>query len=135
LEENVKRKSIRIGLATALVLLALLVAGCAGAKKGIEGTWAFTPSAGVTDTIVITASTWSETVTSSGTMNCTINNLDTGASHILMTVTSGSGLLSLMYPSGTVIYVTYSLNGDSLLLDGQTGSYPASATVGPYTRQ
>ncbi len=120
-----------------IVVLIILLAGCAS-KPGVEGTWVYS-TGGLTDTIVITPSTWSETYTSaipgiSGTMNATISNIDTGASHILMTVTSTSGIFS-SYANGTVLYMTYSLNGSSLLISGQTGSYPASAAGGPYTRQ
>jgi hypothetical protein len=136
LEEEVKRKSIGPALFRVLVLLVLLVAGCTGAKKGIEGTWVYTTH-GQTDTIAITPSAWSENNTTAGTLDCTINNIDTGASHILMTVTSSSGYYFSLYGyvAGTVLYVTYSLNGDSLLLDKIAGTYPASATVGPYIRQ
>lgn len=125
-----KTKSIWLGLAMAVVLL---VAGCTGGgnpggNTGLEGTWVD----GV-NTIVITASTFGVS-NAGGTLDCSINNVDSGAGHILMTVTSSTGVYPLVYTPGTLAYVTYVLNGNTLVLDMQPGSYPAAATM-TFTRQ
>jgi hypothetical protein len=134
LEENVKKTRIGLGLFVVLVLLVLLSVGCAGGKKGIEGTWV-TSSSGLTETLVITASTVSvsDTGTITASLTLSITNNDTGASHLLMTQTSATGIYTIL-PNGTQWYATYHVNGDTLLFSASNSGYPSTASTS-YTRQ
>jgi hypothetical protein len=126
LEEKVKRKSVWIGLC---VLLVVLIASCkGGGSADLEGTWV-----SGTTVIVITASTLSAVDTVNGTWNCTIDNVDSAAGHMLLTQTAATGNYAML-PNGTPFYATYKLTGDTLLFESSNTGYPPTATTS-FTRQ
>lgn len=70
-------------------------------------------------------------------MDSSITSYDVAAGHIITQVTATTGDYVAAIAVGTVIYITYSISGNEMLLSmDETGTaYPVTATGGPYIKQ
>ncbi len=132
------KKLLKLSLGVVLVALVLAFASCSGASGGgnagpdYVGTW-YASVSGMSNTMIITATTLSMSG-SLGTLSSSITSADTGAGHLLLSVSSSTGVLS-MYASGSSVYLTYSVSGSTMYISMSNSSYPSTATGGPYTKQ
>ena len=127
------RKWILGGLA-ALMLAALALAGCSSAIGNtyeFDGSWTLLGLA----TWQFGSSSGSYTVFSTYTVNFTYITVDENAKHILVDITSVTGLGSGV-TAGVPAYITYSISGNQIYvhLDG-TSYVTATGSDGPYTKQ
>ena len=113
--------------------LSFLLSSCGGSNGGggmpdFVGTWSATQS-GETVTFVFT--TGSLSVTASGvlsaTWDCSFQSVDENAKHIQMVQTSATGLYASLFPNGTVLYMTYRVDGNSIYLKVSDSGYPPTA--------
>ena len=96
------------------------------------GVWLY--SAATPDELTMTTTTFFKDVgLGAGTMECSITSYDENANHIEMSTTSATGIFT--YPTGTVLYMKYSVSGNELFMEMFTTDYPPSATQGPYIKQ
>ena len=77
---------------------------------------------------------WKLSGSETGTLEFTIDEVDDTANHVLMILSAGTGVFSGA-EIGTVLYLTYSISGDSLYFDLDDTTYPATATIGPFIKQ
>jgi hypothetical protein len=116
-------------------LLLLVGAGCAlPIWSELFGTWELS-SGGVTESLKFGTVnfTYELSGASTGTLKCSIDDVNDLLNHVQLTVTSATGDWSST-PIGTVYLMTYRISGNSLYWDWSTTAYPASATIGPYTK-
>jgi hypothetical protein len=127
-----------------ILLLVLAVVTCfvlscknnGGGDPAYVGTWVESYTGG-SETITFTTSTMNVVDVGSlaGTMAASFKAVDEGAKHIQVAVTSGTGSVYGSIPAGFILYVTYNVTGSSLYVSISPTAYPATASMGPYTRQ
>jgi hypothetical protein len=91
---------------------------------GGDETWTFSA----------TSVSLSATTPVAATLGGSIQSVDTGAKHILVSVTSAGGFFAGL-PAGTPLYFTYNVIGNTLYQNSSFTAYPASAVTGPYIKQ
>lgn len=133
-------KKIIKGLVTSLFLFVVLFQGCTppggSGSPDFIGTWLLSVPPLVSDTMTLTSTTYSQSTSGilNGTMNASIDSYDTEAGHIHMTITARTGFYTAI-PVGTILYTTYEVSGNEMMISTSDTSYPATAESGPYIKQ
>jgi hypothetical protein len=132
---NMKTRVMGILLVVAVLGVVLMSCNTQNTPPAFVGTWVGTSGLD-TWTFVFSTETVStiRTGASAGSAVLAIQAIDEAADHIQLSQTSATGSFAID-PDGTILYMTYSIIGDSLLLRVNTGTYPPSAIDGPFLRQ
>jgi hypothetical protein len=133
------RGLLSIAFLSALTVLSL--AGCsspASSPPEFVGTWKVDSGGGFTITLTLTETTFTILATVGGTApgtetdTGTIPSFDTSPKHIQLAVAAVTltGGASAKWHVGDVIFMLYSLSGNTLTINSSTTGYPADLTGG-----